>query len=77
MIETGGPHLGAHVPDAADAVAAAGHEHVQGGVQRQRVHPAEVAVVVPDHLRAHTMQVVSTSRVGCSDNAYTLLRCPW
>ena len=42
--------LGAHVPHSAHAVSAAGHEDVEAGVQRQRVHPAEVAMVLPDHL---------------------------
>lgn len=42
--------LGAHVPHSAHAVSAAGHEDVEAGMQRQRVHPAEVAMVLPDHL---------------------------
>ena len=42
--------LGAHVPHSAHAVSAAGHEDVEAGVQRQRVHPAEVAMVLPDHM---------------------------
>ena len=42
--------LGAHVPDAADGVPAAGHEQVQLGVQRERVAAAPVPVVVPDDL---------------------------
>lgn len=45
-------HLGAgaDVPHAAHAVAAPRHEQVQGGVQRQAVHAAQVAVVVADDL---------------------------
>ena len=41
---------GPHVPDAGDAVAAAGDEDVEGGVQGEGVDAAEVAVVVADHL---------------------------
>lgn len=38
----------AHVPHPHGAVAAARDEHVEGRVQRQRVHAAQVAVVVAD-----------------------------
>ena len=38
------------VPDPDARVAAAGHEEVQGRVDRQAVHAGEVAVVVPDDL---------------------------
>mmetsp|Transcript_9728 Transcript_9728/g.39391 ORF Transcript_9728/g.39391 Transcript_9728/m.39391 type:complete len:365 (+) Transcript_9728:110-1204(+) len=42
--------LGPHVPHPARAVPAASHQHVQRGVQRERVHAGEVTVVVADHL---------------------------
>ena len=52
----------AHVPHATHAVPAAGHEDVEAGVQAQRVHPAEVPVVLPDHLhkaqQAHSGHVL-------------------
>ena len=45
-------HLGAHVPDAANAVSAASHEQVQRRVHCYRVHAGEVAVVASDDLDA-------------------------
>ena len=50
-------NLGAHVPHSAHAVPAASHEDVKAGMQRQRVHPAEVAVVLPNDL--HSAQQAS------------------
>lgn len=43
--------LGAHVPHATGGVAAARHDEVQRGVQRDAVHARQVAVVVADHLQ--------------------------
>lgn len=40
----------AHVPDAGDAVAAAGHEHVERRVQCERVHARQMAMIVTDDL---------------------------
>lgn len=47
-------HLGAHVPNPTNAVPAACHEDVQGGVELQGIHPAEVTMVLPYDLRQHT-----------------------
>lgn len=52
-------------PDAAGGVAAAGHEEIEPRVERHRVHAAQVAVVVANHLlarRAHTGALDSRSR---------------
>ena len=56
-------HLGAHVPDAAHAVAAPCHEDVQRRVQRQCIHPAQVAMVLPDDLRNSRAGLVWARRV--------------
>jgi len=42
--------LGPHVPDARRRVPARGHQDVDGRVQRQRIHGAQVAVVMADNL---------------------------
>ena len=44
-------HLSAHVPDSAHAVSASSHEYVQARMQRQRVDPAQVPMVLSDDLR--------------------------
>ena len=43
--------LRSDVPDAADAVAPSGEQHVERGVRGDAVHAAEMAVVGPHHLR--------------------------
>ena len=48
--EAGGLDPAPHVPDARGAVPAPGHQHVEGRVQPEAEHAAQVAVVVPDHL---------------------------
>lgn len=45
--------LAAGVPHPGRGVAARRHQHVDGGVQRQRVHSRQVAVVVTNHLRGN------------------------
>jgi len=46
-----GLHFGAHVPHATHAVTPASHQQVQGWVQRQGVHSAQVTVVMPYDLQ--------------------------
>ena len=46
-------YLGAHVPHPAHTVSASGHKDVQRGMERQRIHPAQVTMVLPDDLLVH------------------------
>lgn len=41
--------LGTHVPDSCRGVTAGCEQHVDGGMERQRVHGRQMAVVVADH----------------------------
>lgn len=61
---------GAHIPDADDAIAAAGAEDVEGGVQLEGVDATEMAVVFADDFVRFQVPALDLFVLGAAEQVW-------